>query len=73
LAVEAQRKKLGEKENAAGEISSRARGDQRFARWMAVAFERATQNFPQGKPWRPFDKVKFAPCNVILSTAQPFK
>ena len=38
LAVEAQRKKLGIKEHAAGDVSPRARGDQRSARWMGGRF-----------------------------------
>ena len=44
LAVEAQRKKLGKKEHADKEISPRARGDQRSARWMGGRFlKKATE------------------------------
>ena len=44
LAVEAQRKKLSKKEHADKEISPRARGDQRYARWMGGRFlKKATE------------------------------
>ena len=44
LAVEAQRKKLGKKEHAARDVSPRARGDQRSARWMGGRFlKKATE------------------------------
>ena len=38
LVPEAQRKKLGKKEHAEKEISPRARGDQRSARWICGRF-----------------------------------
>jgi hypothetical protein len=38
LVPEAQRKKLGKKEHAEKEISPRARGDQRSARWIGGRF-----------------------------------
>jgi hypothetical protein len=38
LRPEAQRKKLGKKEHAEKEISPRARGDQRSARWIGGRF-----------------------------------
>ena len=44
LAVEAQRKKLSKKEHAARDVSPRARGDQRSARWMGGRFlKKATE------------------------------
>ena len=49
LAVEAQRKKLGKKEHADKEISPRARGDQRSARWMGGRFlKKATEKLSTG-------------------------
>jgi hypothetical protein len=44
LQKEAQRKKLGKKEDAAKGVSPRARGDQRYARWMGGRFlKKATE------------------------------
>ena len=49
LAVEAQRKKLSKKEHAAGDVSPRARGDQRSARWMGGRFlKKATEKLSTG-------------------------
>ena len=44
LTPSAQRKKLSKKEHAAKEVSPRARGDQRSARWMGGRFlKKATE------------------------------
>ena len=61
LAVEAQRKKLGKKEHAAREVSPRARGDQRSARWMSGRFWES-----DAKPFKKDIAVK-SPINYNLS------